>query len=177
MISVRVNSKKAINLLARFDEELEDDVQQAIEETVNEIERLAQETVTTFYELSPSSFFEFYNADEEVDHLSASVTINSSFIPLVGNFPYEVYGRGSKSQTIKGDTVNVHYRKGSSIPFSSYNLIGSNTAYTRLQSSSYPVKPFFSPSIPVMLRDEIDYFAQLIEEAFEENIEEAIGDL
>lgn len=176
-IRITTNSKNVINALTRFDEELEDELQEAIENTVNDIEQMAQETVTNFYELSPSSFKEFYNSEEQIDHLSASVTINSTFIPLVGNFPYEVSKGGSPSQTIRGSEVNVHYRIGSSISFASYNLIGHGTAYSRLYNSSYPVKPFFSPSIPVMLRDEIDYFSQLIEEAFEENVQEALGDL
>lgn len=183
MIKVTIDKNKALNVLHRFAEEFEDDVQEAIEDTVAEVENIALETVTDCYNLNRLNAWMYYNAEDTIGNLSAEVTIKSEFIPLVGNFPFDIQeGRISiapklKAQTRRGDKVTVDYKTGRTISFASYNLIGAGTAYTRTQTDSYPIYAFYSPSIPVMLRDEIDYFSQLIEEAFEENIQEALGDL
>lgn len=175
MINITSNKEIVIQHLVKVSEEFDDDVEEAVRRTAEEVKSIAQRTVNTYFALRPDKFETYYEEDIRVRGKTAEVTITGDYIPLIGNFPYQNLGLGTRSQTIRGDTVKYQIRNNSEYTFASNQFIGKGSAYKRTSPNSYPIKAFFTPRIPAMLAEEEDVFEEEIKQTLIDKINLLVG--
>lgn len=182
MIKVSINTNGVVSFLASVDSELEDEIDEAVEKTINEVEEIARDVIENEYTFDIAHFPIYYDGNNKktINGSEGSVEIQNDFIPI-HEFYYYNWGFdghiGEQTRTITHDAVEMRFHKGVQQWFKSYNFLHNSFAFRRLSNSSTPYKSFYAPTIPQMLSDEIDIFAEEIEKAFQRNIEEAIGEV
>lgn len=176
-IRVEVESQGVINFLTKVDSQLEDSIEEIIEDMVEEVETIARNVIENEYTFDMSLWPLYYHGIKEINGREGSVTVPHDFVPI-NAFYYKNLGPiGDDSHTVKHDAVEFMIHKNVYRKFQSNFFLHNRNAHYRTTTKSSPFYSFFLPDIPQMLWEEKDTLMDELEEAFQRNIEEALGSL
>ena len=175
-IRVEVESEGVINFLTKIDTQIEDSIEEIIEKTVEEVEAMARKVIEDEFTFDMSRWPMYYHGEKQVNGTEGSVTIPHDFVPI-NVFDYENLGIGGDAHTIKHDAVEYEIHNDVKKEFKSNYFLNNSNAHYRTTTKSKPFHSLFLPDIPQMLWEEKRTLMDLLEEAFNKNIEEALGSL